>query len=137
MMRYKLNKKYQQGGDIHQGTKLSDVILNQYKNLDFVKRISDHSLPPIKNPDGTTSSHSMAAEVDSAGRWYMLPTVVNKAGSLERLSSSDQAMEYGKKTGERIPMPNRELALWMSNKGYKSSDMAAGHFNDGGKLIKK
>jgi uncharacterized membrane protein (UPF0127 family) len=106
----------------------TDSLLNEYSNLDFVKRIADPNLvTPLDNEDGTSSTHSMSAEVDEEGNWHVFPTVVNREGTLERMETWD-ALDYAKQSGEHIPVDNPELAQWIASNGYKKTKFAGGNF---------
>lgn len=85
--------------------------LLEHSDKEFVRRVLDPSLNvnPVQNEDGSTSSHSMAAEVDEEGNWFVFPTVVNKGDRLERLKNPDgsvmdgqQARRANMETGELI-----------------------------------
>jgi hypothetical protein len=98
-------------------------LLRQNKDKDFVNRILNPGIAPAGIPweGDSTASHQMAAEVDDKGNWYVFPTIVNRGGKLEAMPLYD-AMDYAIKTGEYIPMPDKESALDLSE-NYKTKAM--------------
>ena len=116
---------------------MSNLLLNRYKDLDFVKRIQDSTIAdPIKNIDGSVSSHKMRAEVDKNGNWYVFPEIVNINGKLKNLG--DRAFDYALEKKEYIPVKNKELALYFAENGYKRTSFAGDTFkNKGGTAMSK
>ena len=100
-------------------------ILAANKDMDFVKRIHNPEAFPklYDNPGGLLgkpSTHSMAAEVDRNGDWFVYPTVVNDplTQGLKRLGHT-QAKYHAESSGERIPFgKDGDKAIWFS-KQYK------------------
>lgn len=122
--------KYQTGG--YKGNPIeyramSNVLLNRHQDKDFVQRIANPYLTdPLYRPNGDTSTHSMRAERDANHNWYVFPEVVNKNGTL--VDMGDNAMDYALNNNQYIPVPTANLALWMSNNGYKKTPFANGNF---------
>ena len=98
-------------------------LLRQNKDKDFVNRILNPGIAPAGIPweGDSTATHQMAAEVDNNGNWYVFPTIVNRGGKLEAMPLYD-AMDDAMKTGEYIPMPNKESAINLSE-NYKTKAM--------------
>ena len=99
--------------------------LMQHKDKNFVQRILKPADYPklYDNPGGLLgqpSTHSMAADSDGKGNFYVYPTVVqNEKGELVRLPQQ-QAFDYALKTGQHIPFgQNKDGAIWFS-KNYKN-----------------
>ena len=99
-------------------------ILEQNKDMNFVQRINHPEAFPklYDNPGGffgESSTHSMAAEVDEKGEWFVYPTVVPKGdGSLRRMTNPEAAA-HAKSTGEQISFGgDAEKAIWFSQQ-YK------------------
>tara|TARA_R110000803_G_scaffold92667_2_gene160189 strand:+ start:119 stop:484 length:366 start_codon:yes stop_codon:yes gene_type:complete len=98
-------------------------LLNGEKNRpEFLDRIDNpEKYPHIKNPDGSVSSHRMAAEVDESGQWYAFPTIVQlPSGELHRFENAFEALEYNKKTGNLLKMDTAEEAMDYASGGYKT-----------------
>jgi len=96
--------------------------LQSHSDKEFVRRILDPSLNvnPIRNEDGSISTHSMAAEVDENGNWFVFPTVVNEGGKLVR-KPLRQAQQEAISSGQVIPFgKNKEQAINFSAGGYKT-----------------
>ena len=95
-------------------------ILEDHKDLEFVKRI----LQPELNPEplmieGNPATHLMAAEEDGEGNWFAFPTVVNESGVLRHIPDGQAAREEALRRGEIIPFgKDKESALSFS-KNYK------------------
>jgi hypothetical protein len=99
--------------------------LKEHSDKEFVRRILDPSLNtnPVKNSTGTTSTHSMAAEQDKEGNWYVFPTVVNQGGKLVRYDDSFAAMDENFKTGEYISFgKDGNSATKFAAGGYKTKE---------------
>ena len=92
-------------------------ILVQNSQKGFVKRILNPSAyPTLANPDGSSSTHSMAwSSADE--KHYVYPTVVMGKKGLRRLSDKG-AWKYARKTGNLIEFSTPEEADWFSKK-YK------------------
>lgn len=89
-------------------------ILRENSDKEFVNRIfNPASAPPsIKNPDGSVSTHLMAAEVDENGNWFAFPTIVNDGGSLRKFDDPFEALKFGMDRGEVIEFgKNKEAAI--------------------------
>lgn len=96
------------------------AILDQNKNKSFVKRIyNPEKYPTLDNGDGTTSTHSMAAEVDAEGNWRVFPTVLTTKNNTLARYPLEKAMEYTNQTGNFISFgKNKDAALDFSQ-NYK------------------
>lgn len=94
-------------------------LLSKNKGKEFVSRILNPGLSPtpLRNSDGYSMTHQMAAEVDDEGNWWVFPTIVNMGGELKQLPLWE-AFDYAKKTGERLPFKTMESAVDFS-KNYK------------------
>ena len=93
-------------------------IINANSKKGFVKRIlKTDNYAPVKNDDGTVSSHSMAWGSGN-GKFFVYPTVVvGTNGKLKRLSK-DEARENSLKKGNSIAFNNKDEAAFFS-KNYK------------------
>ncbi len=108
-------------------------ILDQYSNLNFVQRIKNPAIfPNIPNPDGSISTHLMAAETDENGNWYVFPTIVqNEDGSLEKLELRE-AQRRAIRSGEFIPFgKDATSAMEFSAGGYKTPQMTGNQYQQG------
>lgn len=86
------------------------------KLTNFEKRIQNPTTS-IKNPDGTTSTHSMMS-FESDGKYYAAPTVVEINGKLQRLSEDD-AYNYAMKNKEYKEFKTDAEAKAFATNGYK------------------
>jgi len=89
-------------------------VLGKHSDKPFVQRILDPKKhKPIKNADGSVSTHKMAyAETDEGA--IVFPTVVaGEDGKLVELPH-DKAVEHAKKTGNAIQFPTVDEAEWFS-----------------------
>jgi len=88
---------------------------------EFIDRINNpDKYPGIKNKDGSVSTHRMAAEMDEEGNWFAFPTIVMMPnGKLHEFKDPYLAMEYNLRTGNFLPMKNKEEALKYAEGGYK------------------
>lgn len=101
-------------------------ILSENSDKNFVQRIMNHAKAPRLYDNaggelGSPSTHSMAADVDQDGNWFVYPTVVQRPdGNLQRLSRNE-AWQFAGETGERIAFgKNKDRAVWFSRpEGYK------------------
>ena len=106
-------------------------ILSRNADKNFVQRVMfPEQAPSITNYDNAGrvtghSTHSMAADVDDVGNWFVYPTVVQQSdGSLKRLQQTrdnPEAFKHAAQTGERIPFgKDKDSAIWFSSDdGYK------------------
>jgi hypothetical protein len=79
---------------------------------EFVDRINNpENYPVIDNPDGSFSTHRMAAEVDEKGDWYVFPTIQMEGGKLNQYNDVRDALNNAKRTGNFIGFPNKQSAL--------------------------
>jgi hypothetical protein len=92
-----------------------------YRNEpEFVDRIKNNkNYPVINNPDGSISTHRMAAEVDANGNWYVFPTIQMQDGELIEYSDSREAMDAAFKTGNILRAPNKQSAFNYAGGAYK------------------
>lgn len=88
---------------------------------EFIDRINNpEKYPVIKNKDGSVSTHRMAAEVDENGNWFVFPTIVMlPSGELYEFKSNQQAMDYNLRTGNYLPMKDKDEAIDYASGGYK------------------
>ncbi len=88
---------------------------------EFLDRIENpQNYPVLRNEDGSFSTHSMAAEVDENGQWWVFPTIVPMGpnGELYRFEDPYVALEYNKRTKNALPQTSQKTALDYS-RGYK------------------
>lgn len=93
-----------------------------YRNEpEFIDRsLNPQNYPVINNPDGSISSHRMAAEVDENGNWYVFPTIqMQPDGTLRQYDDAREAMKAAFMTGNILSAPNMESALQYAEGGYK------------------
>ena len=92
-------------------------------NKEWVRRVlePDKAPPPIKNSDGSISSHRMAAEVDGNGTWFVFPTIVNDGGRLRQFDDNREAMRFNLDRREAISFgKDKDSALSFASGGYKT-----------------
>ena len=95
------------------------AILDQNKGKSFVRRVLEpDKYPTLDNGDGSVSTHSMAAEVDEDGNWYVFPTVLMTKNGLRRFDVWD-AFSETKKTGNLIPFGKNKDAAIDFSRSYK------------------
>lgn len=92
---------------------------------EFVDRINNpEKYPFIRNKDGSISTHRMAAEVDEKGNWYAFPTIVMlPSGELYQFEDNNQAMNYALRTGNFLPMKDKDEAIKYAEGGYKTDKL--------------
>jgi hypothetical protein len=87
---------------------------------EFVDRVrNNQNYPVINNPDGSVSTHRMAAESDANGNWYVFPTIQMQDGKLTEYYDSREAMDAAFKTGNILRAPNKQSALNYAEGAYK------------------
>jgi len=87
---------------------------------EFVDRVrNNQNYPVINNPDGSVSTHRMAAESDANGNWYVFPTIQMQDGELVEYYDSRDAMDAAFKTGNILRAPNKQSALNYAEGAYK------------------
>ena len=59
----------------------------------YQRRLLQIPYPQIKNPDGSVSTHEMAADMDAAGNWYAYPTIQQDDKGLLRRYPQKEAMK--------------------------------------------
>ena len=69
-------------------------LLESHMDKEFVRRIlrPNDGPNPIQNPDGSISTHLMAAEVDSNGNWYAFPTIISNGMELIQVDDPFKAL---------------------------------------------
>jgi len=88
-------------------------------NYQWGKRIFEKNIQSIQNPDGTQSTHKMAAEVDPQGNWYAFPTIVRQGKQLVQMPTP-QAFQWNLKNKEAVPFgQDKNAALQFAAGGYK------------------
>ena len=66
----------------------------------------------------------MAAEVDEKGNWYAFPTIVMlPSGELYQFEDNNQAMNYALRTGNFLPMKDKDEAIKYAEGGYKTDKL--------------
>lgn len=87
---------------------------------EYEQRLNQIPAPRLTNPDGSFSTHSMAAEVDGRGNWFAFPTVQpDAAGQLMRYGLRD-AQARAMATGNfKAFGADKAAALAYANQGYK------------------
>ena len=80
---------------------------------EFIDRINNpQNYPVISNPDGSISTHRMAAEIDPADKkWKVFPTIQMIDGKLQEFGDPFDALASAKQYGNFISMPNKKSAL--------------------------
>ena len=134
---------YQEGGETDDElslSKISKVITNRNKNLEFVDRAInyDKSVKPIKNDDGSYSTHSLAyAEIED-GKYIIYPTVVRdkNTNKLIRLKPNE-AYDYAIKNNEYITVNSKDVAEYYTKKGFKESTSLLEKFEEHMKDLEK
>ena len=103
--------------------KAMTAFLEGHDDKEFVQRILNPELNtnPLQNPDGTTSTHSMAAEVDESGNWFVFPTVVNDNGGLRRIEDPQEARRFNQEKGEVIPFGKNAYQAIAFSQQYKTN----------------
>lgn len=95
-------------------------ILEQNKDVEFVKRILNaQDYPSLPNRDGSVSTHSMAVG-EAGGRYFVYPTVVYDEGEMMRLGP-DTAFGRAMRMGDYIEFDDLQRALEFS-KDYKKAN---------------
>jgi len=96
--------------------------LRRNSDKNFVQRVlRADDYPVIKNPDGSVSTHLMAAEIDDkTGKNIVFPTIVQgkQGGALKQMALRD-AQKYATDTGEYIDFPTLDEAIKFSSDTYK------------------
>ncbi len=88
-------------------------------NYAWGKRMFEKDAPVIQNPDGSHSTHLMAAETDEDGNWWAFPTIVREDGELKKLSKKE-AFKWNLDNNEAVAFgPDKERALSFAEGGYK------------------
>ena len=92
-----------------------------YRNEpEFIDRINNpQNYPVIQNPDGSVSTHRMAAESDAQGNFYVFPTIQMEDGRLVEYEDNRQAMDAAFRSGNILQAPNMLSALRYAEGGYK------------------
>jgi len=102
----------------------SQDILKQNDHLNFaIRALNPHIFPVVNNPDGSVSTHRMAAngiQVNGKNVEAVYPTIIQtKDGRLIHLSDQE-AIDYAIETGNYIPFDDPEEAHAFARGGYKS-----------------
>lgn len=98
---------------------------NKKTQPEFIDRIKKpEKYPYIKNPDGSISTHRMAAEVDEKGNWYVFPTIqMREDGKLVVFNDNRAAMEQALKSGNYLKMKDKDEALKYAQGIYKTEKL--------------
>lgn len=119
------NNSFANGGNIeppirsaYENELMSRVITERNKDKNFVQRaLNPSAYPYIVNDDGSKTTHLMQYSTDNNGNAFVSPTVIqNELGLLSKLTPRE-AVQYGRKTGEEIQIPNAQLADYYSSNG--------------------
>ena len=87
---------------------------------EYEDRLRQIPFPGIKNPDGTVSTHSMAAEVDENGDWYVFPTVQpGEDGKLKRMELREAQAKAMIDKNYKAFGKDKKSALAYAADGYK------------------
>lgn len=90
----------------------------------FIDRVNNpQNYPYVTNPDGSISTHRMAAEYDEdSGQWMAFP-MIQMQGEELKVYEDDQlrsAMDNAIRTGNFLTMPSKDAAIEYSKGGYKT-----------------
>lgn len=88
----------------------------------FLKRVySPQNYPELNNPDGSVSTHEMAAEIDEdTGTWMTFPMIQQLPnGSLKRFKDVREAMVSAKQSGNVLQWRDGKAAQAYAMGGYK------------------
>lgn len=95
---------------------------------EFVDRINNPSKYPfVKNPDGSISTHRMAAEYDEIGdRWIVFPMIQMKGDKLQVYEDNqfNSAMQSAIKSGNFLEM-EKDAAINYARGAYKTKALKA------------
>ena len=76
-------------------------------NFAWGRRALQEDQPFIQNPDGSRSTHLMAAEKDDSGNWWAFPTIVQLAnGALHQFDNPFDALRWNMDRGEAVDFGN-------------------------------
>ena len=90
--------------------KLTEILMKN-KEKNFVKRIlNPEEYPVLDNPDGSTSTHSMAWGEDNEGKGYVYPTVKQSTENKLKRFSDEDAWKNAMETGDFIEFDSLEGA---------------------------
>ena len=88
----------------------------------YIDRVSNpQNYPVLNNPNGSVSTHEMAAEIDEdTGRWMTFPMIQQMPdGSLKRFEDTREAMSNAKKQGNALQWQDSHAAIEYAKGGYK------------------
>ena len=96
-------------------------VLEENKDVPFVKRIlNPDEYPVVENADGTVSSHLMSySEAD--GKYFVYPTLVDKGQG--RLEKPDDPYQEARDTGNVIKFDNEEDAAAFAAGSWKEKEI--------------
>jgi len=87
---------------------------------EYERRLHQIPYPQLRNPDGSVSTHRMAAEVGEDGNWSAFPTIQQgKDGRLRQLELRDAQRRAMKAKNYKDFGKNKEAALEYAAGGYK------------------
>jgi len=93
-------------------------------NPEYVDRINNpEKYPYISNPDGSISTHRMAAEFDEdSGRWITFPMIQMQGENLKEYKDDESrtAMSDALKSGNYMVQPDKDTALSYAKGAYKT-----------------
>jgi|TARA_R100001530_G_scaffold3596_5_gene5300 hypothetical protein len=96
--------------------------LRENASKPFVDRITNpQNYEVINNPDGSVSTHKMAAEIDENGQAWAFPTIVQTPEGLNQFDNTWEAMKYNIENENAIRFNSIDEALDFSI-NYKNSE---------------
>ena len=102
---------------------------SQKSQPEFIDRINNPEKHPfVRNPDGSISTHRMAAEYDRQGdRWVVFPMIQMEGGRLRVYEDSqyESAMRAAITSGNFLEMKGKEAAVNYAKGGYKTKALEA------------
>ena len=100
----------------------AQAIYDANPNVPMLQRWRDQSqYAPIKNPDGSYSTHRMSyAEVGDG--YVVYPTIQPDGGVLKQYNDDDdwQALDRALQSGDFVKFDNEDDARWFAAGGYKN-----------------
>lgn len=88
---------------------------------EFEQRLQQQDFPRINNPDGSISTHEMAAEVDDQGNWFAFPTIQpGPDGTLQRMELREAQARAMAEGNYKAFGQDKQAALDYAAGGYKA-----------------
>jgi hypothetical protein len=86
----------------------------------YEQRLHQIPYPRIKNPDGSFSTHRMAADVDKSGNWFAYPLIQkDDTGRLRQLPQNEAFQRALRMNNYKAFGGNKAAALEYARGGYK------------------